>query len=64
VPPVDLTAAPPLKASSDPACGITVDEESATAAGLRLEHQGRTYYFVSKECKELFAKDPDKYVKP
>jgi membrane fusion protein, copper/silver efflux system len=64
VPPVDLTAAPPLRASSDPACGITVDEESATAAGLRLEHQGRTYYFVSKECKELFAKDPDKYVKP
>ncbi|MEI6667076.1 MAG: efflux RND transporter periplasmic adaptor subunit [Acidobacteriota bacterium] len=48
-------------ASMDPACRITVDEESATAAGLTLTVNAKTYYFVSKDCRDRFAKQPDLY---
>jgi YHS domain-containing protein len=51
------------KASLDPACRIMVDEESAAAAGLTFEYKGKTYFFVSKECKGQFAKEPEKFVK-
>ena len=50
------------KASLDPACRIMVDEESAAASGLKLAYKGKTYFFVSKECKELFARQPDLYL--
>jgi membrane fusion protein, copper/silver efflux system len=60
--PPDLALAPMQQASMDPACRIMVDEESAAAAGLKLEYHGKTYYFVSKECKDSFAKEPGIYV--
>ncbi len=51
-----------LKASMDPVSRIMVDHESATAAGLTLEHAGKTYFFVSKASKDQFATQPDLYV--
>src|SRR4030066_714313 len=42
----------------DPICGMMVKEEK----GLKLDYQGQTYYFCSDFCKNLFEKDPEKYV--
>jgi YHS domain-containing protein len=28
---------------------------------LKLEYEGRTYYFVSKECKDDFEREPERY---
>jgi RND family efflux transporter MFP subunit len=60
--PPGMPPAAEQKASKDPACRIMVDEESAAAAGLKLEYKGKTYFFVSRECKDLFARQPDLYV--
>ena len=43
----------------DPVCGMSVDRASAE---YRSEHDGQTYYFCAKGCKENFDKDPTKYV--
>lgn len=48
--------------SVDPACGAEVDELKARAAGLTSDHQGRTYFFSSRECLELFEGAPDRFV--
>ncbi len=44
--------------AKDPICGMTVKEER----GVKLDYQGQTYYFCSDFCKNLFAKDPERYV--
>jgi YHS domain-containing protein len=44
----------------DPVCGVEVTYETAQA---RSEYDGQTYYFHSLECKEVFDKDPEKYVR-
>jgi YHS domain-containing protein len=41
-----------------PVCGMMVDE----ATSPRLEYQGITYAFMSPAHKEMFEKDPGKYV--
>jgi Cu+-exporting ATPase len=46
----------------DPVCGMTVDVASAEAAGLLLEHDGRTYAFCRAGCKRAFVEGPDEYV--
>lgn len=28
-----------------------------------LEHNGKTYYFCREECKEIFQKEPEKFIK-
>lgn len=45
----------------DPVCGMSVSEGSAKA---NLVHQGRTYYFCSAFCKQMFEREPEKYVPP
>jgi uncharacterized membrane protein YraQ (UPF0718 family) len=40
---------------TDPVCEMTVDRAKA----LTLEHQGRTYYFCSEECRAEFAARPE-----
>lgn len=45
-------------ASKDPVCGMTVEEDSAAATSV---HEGTTYYFCSKGCKEAFDADPESY---
>ena len=43
----------------DPVCGMEVTYETAQA---RSEYNGQTYYFDSLECKEIFDREPEKYV--
>lgn len=45
--------------ATDPVCGMDVDEANAAAT---TEHQGTTYYFCAKGCKESFESDPGEYV--
>lgn len=43
----------------DPTCGMEV---AMTEDAITLEHEGKTYYFCSADCKEAFVADPDKYL--
>ena len=45
----------------DPVCGMDVDP--AQAAAQRL-YAGQTYYFCARACKELFDKDPPRFLHP
>lgn len=45
--------------AKDPVCGMNVDENKAAGTAVR---NGETYYFCSCTCKQIFEKDPDKYV--
>lgn len=47
-----------MAAHTDPVCGMQVEEQSAAATS---EHQGQTYYFCSRGCKERFDRDPEQY---
>jgi len=44
----------------DVVCRMNVDTAFAAATS---EHNGTTYYFCSKRCKESFDKDPAKYAR-
>jgi YHS domain-containing protein len=50
--------------ATDPACGMTVDPGSPTAAGRTAEHEGQTYYFCSKGCILEFRDDAERYLDP
>jgi YHS domain-containing protein len=43
----------------DPVCEMEV---TAKSAKFKSTHRGKTYYFDSKGCKDVFDKDPQKYV--
>ena len=45
----------------DPVCQMSVDPKTASEKAV---YKGKTYYFCSKEDKETFVKNPEKYVKP
>jgi RND family efflux transporter MFP subunit len=47
--------------TSDPVCGMDVDQAKAEAAGRTAEYNGQTYVFCSDECQGNFAKEPTKY---
>ncbi len=60
----DMSDAAPAEAAGpqkvvDPVCGMTVD--SATAE--KSMHEGKAYYFCSKEDRDLFEKSPEKYLR-
>jgi Cu(I)/Ag(I) efflux system membrane fusion protein len=42
----------------DPNCGKPVDPVKAAASGNTFAYRGATYFFCSRQCKELFQKDP------
>jgi Cu+-exporting ATPase len=44
----------------DPVCGMSV----AADAPLRYEHEGETYVFCAPGCRQKFAADPAKYLRP
>lgn len=44
----------------DPVCGMTVQQDAPSAAAV---HQGRTYYFCSRACRDKFEASPDKYAR-
>jgi len=39
-------------------CGMSVKEDRA----LKFDHQGQSYYFCSEFCRDLFLKDPERYL--
>lgn len=45
--------------AKDPTCGMEVETETAP----KTEYKGKTYYFCCSTCKEVFEKEPEKYVK-
>ncbi len=45
--------------AKDPVCGMEVDEKKAAATSI---HNGQTYYFCAKGCKNAFDKEPGKYL--
>jgi Cu(I)/Ag(I) efflux system membrane fusion protein len=49
--------------SRDPVCGADVSISKAEKEGRRSTYQGKVYYFSSDECKALFEKNPNSYVK-
>ena len=42
----------------DPVCAMEIEETDAVGTA---EHQGKTFYFCSSDCKEEFEADPDAY---
>jgi len=48
--------------STDPSCGMLVDQGKARAAGFASEYGGKSYYFCSGTCKAEFDKSPAKYL--
>jgi YHS domain-containing protein len=48
----------------DPVCGMTVNREVATAAGLVAEHEGQSYYFCGRGCRLEFMDDPKRFLDP
>lgn len=48
-------------AHRDPVCGMDVTPEQAAGS---LEHDGRTYFFCSRQCLEKFRSAPQKYLAP
>ncbi len=44
---------------TDPVCGMTIPR---TEAATSVEHQGKPYYFCVEACRDLFLKDPDRYL--
>jgi YHS domain-containing protein len=45
----------------DPVCGMEVSRLSAID---EYEYRGKTYYFCSGGCRDAFAADPEKYIRP
>jgi YHS domain-containing protein len=43
----------------DPVCGLMVEKDAEMSA----TYNGRTYYFCSKADRDVFRKNPGKYVK-
>lgn len=50
--------------ATDPVCGMDVNPEVATAAGLTAEHEGSTYYFCGRGCMLDFRDEPHRFFDP
>ncbi|MEM3570568.1 MAG: YHS domain-containing protein [Candidatus Bathyarchaeia archaeon] len=44
----------------DPVCRMNINEKTAK---FKSEYMGKTYYFCSKSCKDVFDKNPNEYLK-
>ncbi len=45
--------------AKDPVCGMDVEIARAAAS---TDHEGRTYYFCSLQCKDDFDRQPDQHL--
>jgi YHS domain-containing protein len=45
----------------DPVCGMDVD---TTTTDLKIEHDGKTYWFCGKGCMLEFRDDPERFLDP
>ncbi|HWL48524.1 MAG TPA: YHS domain-containing protein [Acidimicrobiia bacterium] len=43
---------------TDPVCGMKIDTDDAAATA---EYEGKTYYFCSQVCHDVFMTDPLAY---
>ena len=43
----------------DPVCGMEVEEDQAVA---QSKYKGQTYYFFSEDDKQIFDKEPERYI--
>ncbi|MFQ5666387.1 MAG: heavy metal translocating P-type ATPase [Candidatus Binatia bacterium] len=50
------------RTARDPVCGMQVHPESPK--GGTYDHNGRTYYFCGRHCREKFRSEPLKYLGP
>jgi YHS domain-containing protein len=50
-------------AVEDPVCGMQIDEKRAAAAGRKVEHGGKAYFFCAEDCKRSFEQNPARYLK-
>ncbi|MFP5343963.1 MAG: YHS domain-containing protein [Candidatus Limnocylindria bacterium] len=41
----------------DPVCGMAIDADQA----IRLDHEGRTYYFCDPVCVDTFRDEPGRW---
>jgi YHS domain-containing protein len=48
--------------TTDPVCGMAVDESKARAASLTSEHAGGTIFFCGDGCKKQFDAEPGRYL--
>jgi membrane fusion protein, copper/silver efflux system len=48
--------------STDPSCGMLVDQGKARAAGFTSEYGEKSYYFCSGKCKAEFDKSPARHL--
>lgn len=44
----------------DPVCGMKINTQDAASSS---QHEGRTYYFCSTNCRLRFDQNPQQYVK-
>jgi len=42
----------------DPVCGMALDDRDAVGSA---QHEGKTYYFCSQQCKATFQKRPEDF---
>ncbi|MGH9164714.1 MAG: YHS domain-containing protein [Acidimicrobiales bacterium] len=47
-----------MAAVKDVVCGMTIDDGDAPE---KADHEGTTYYFCSRECREEFEANPADY---
>ncbi len=47
--------------TTDPVCGLNVDESKAKAAGLQSTFNDQTFYFCSPGCQQHFDRSPERY---
>jgi|SRR5579859_2872075 len=45
---------------TDPACGVNIPRSQARA---RIQHAGKDYYCCTEACRDLFARDPESYLR-
>jgi len=48
----------PAEKDTDPVCKKTI----ATSTAKSCVHEGKVYYFCSRDCREIFEAAPDMYV--
>lgn len=46
--------------AKDPVCGMDINEKQAATTA---QHQGRTYYFCSEDCRREFDQNPERYAR-
>jgi P-type Cu+ transporter len=52
---------PDMAIEIDPVCGMQVDTD---LTDLKLEHNGKTYWFCGKGCMLEFQDDPERFLDP